>query len=128
MTTPHILVTNDDGVSSPGLLALKQALESYGRVSVIAPDSKRSAIGRGITIHNPLHVDEVRLADGSEALATDGTPVECVRFDFGGPAMTSGGTCELDCRRPDASCPDGMECIQLSMDGGGGVAICDYFH
>jgi 5'-nucleotidase len=69
MTTPHILVTNDDGVTSPGLLALKQALESYG-----------SAIGRGITIHNPLHVEEVRLADGSEALATDGTPVDCVRF------------------------------------------------
>jgi 5'-nucleotidase len=76
----HILVTNDDGVHSPGLLALKQALEPFGRVSVIAPDSNRSAIGRGITIHQPLHVEEVRLADGSEALATDGTPVDCVRF------------------------------------------------
>jgi 5'-nucleotidase len=76
----HILVTNDDGVDSPGLLALKQALEPMGRVSVIAPDSNRSAIGRGITIHNPLHVEEVRLADGSTALATDGTPVDCVRF------------------------------------------------
>jgi 5'/3'-nucleotidase len=76
----HILVTNDDGVQSPGLLAMKQALEPYGRVSVIAPDSNRSAIGRGITIHQPLHVEEVRLADGSEALATDGTPVDCVRF------------------------------------------------
>ncbi len=76
----HILVTNDDGVHSPGLLALKQALESLGRVSVIAPDSNRSAIGRGITIHNPLHVEEVRLADGSPAFATDGTPVDCVRF------------------------------------------------
>jgi 5'-nucleotidase len=76
----HILVTNDDGVDSPGLLALKRALEPYGRVSVIAPDSNRSAIGRGITIHNPLHVEEVQLADGSSALATDGTPVDCVRF------------------------------------------------
>ena len=76
----HILVTNDDGVNSPGLLALKQALEPLGRVSVIAPDGNRSAIGRGITIHNPLHVEEVRLADGSPALATDGTPVDCVRF------------------------------------------------
>ena len=71
----HILVTNDDGVHSPGLLALKQALEPLGRVSVIAPDSNRSAIGRGITIHHPLHVEEVRLADGSAAFATDGTPV-----------------------------------------------------
>jgi 5'-nucleotidase len=76
----HILVTNDDGVRSPGLLAMKQALEPYGRVSVIAPDSNRSAIGRGITIHNPLHVEEVTLEDGSLALATDGTPVDCVRF------------------------------------------------
>lgn len=76
----HILVTNDDGVTSPGLLALKVALESVGRVSVIAPDSNRSAIGRGITIHNPLHVEEVELSDGSVALATDGTPVDCVRF------------------------------------------------
>jgi 5'-nucleotidase len=76
----HILVTNDDGVNSPGLLALKQALEDVGRVSVIAPDSNRSAIGRGITIHNPLHVEEVRLADDSPAFATDGTPVDCVRF------------------------------------------------
>ena len=76
----HILVTNDDGVDSPGLLALKQALEPVGRVSVIAPDRNRSAIARGITIHNPLHVEEVRLADGSPAFATDGTPVDCVRF------------------------------------------------
>ena len=76
----NILVTNDDGVTSPGLLAIKQALEPYGRVSVIAPDSNRSAIGRGITIHNPLHVEEVALADGSPAFATDGTPVDCVRF------------------------------------------------
>jgi 5'-nucleotidase len=80
MSVPHILVTNDDGVHSAGLLALAQALRTVGDVSVIAPDSNRSAIGRGITIHNPLHVEEVELADGSPALATDGTPVDCVRF------------------------------------------------
>ncbi len=76
----HILVTNDDGVDSPGLLALKQALESVGRVSVIAPDRNRSAIARGITIRESLTVEERRLADGSPAYATDGTPVDCVRF------------------------------------------------
>ncbi len=80
MSVPHILVTNDDGVHSAGLLALAQALRQVGDVSVIAPDSNRSAIGRGITIHNPLHVEEVALADGAPALATDGTPVDCVRF------------------------------------------------
>jgi 5'-nucleotidase len=76
----HILVTNDDGVFSPGLLALKRALEGVGRVSVVAPDRNRSAIGRGITIHDPLHVEQVELEDGSLAYATDGTPVDCVRF------------------------------------------------
>lgn len=80
MSVPHILVTNDDGVHSAGLLAIAQALRAVGDVSVIAPDSNRSAIGRGITIHNPLHVEEVALADGTPALATDGTPVDCVRF------------------------------------------------
>jgi 5'-nucleotidase len=76
----HILVTNDDGVFSPGLLALKRALEVVGRVSVIAPDRNRSAIARMITIHDPLHVEQVELDDGSVAYATDGTPVDCVRF------------------------------------------------
>lgn len=76
----HILVTNDDGVASPGLFALVTALRRVGHVSVIAPDRNRSAIARGITIHTPLHVEEVELADGSPALATDGTPVDCVRF------------------------------------------------
>lgn len=76
----HILVTNDDGVASPGLFALVAALRGVGHVSVIAPDRNRSAIARGITIHSPLHVEEVSLADGSTALATDGTPVDCVRF------------------------------------------------
>ena len=76
----HILVTNDDGVFSPGLLALKGALERVGRVSVIAPDRNRSAIARMITIHDPLHVEQVELDDGSLAYATDGTPVDCVRF------------------------------------------------
>jgi 5'-nucleotidase len=76
----HILVTNDDGVASPGLLALKQALEPLGWVSVIAPDRNRSGIARGITISTSLTVEEVRLADGSLAYSTDGTPVDCVRL------------------------------------------------
>lgn len=76
----HILVTNDDGIDSPGLLALKQALDPLGDVSVIAPDSNRSATARSITIRRPLHVEERRLADGSLGYATDGTPVDCVRF------------------------------------------------
>src|SRR5579871_215864 len=76
----RILLTNDDGVTSRGLLAARRALEPVGDVSVIAPDSNRSAVGRGITINRPLTVTEVALRDGSPAFATDGTPVDCVRF------------------------------------------------
>lgn len=76
----HILVTNDDGIDSPGLFALKQALDPLGTVSVIAPDSNRSATARSITIRRPLEVREVTLPDGSIGHATDGTPVDCVRF------------------------------------------------
>ena len=76
----HILLTNDDGVDSPGLAAMAAALSALGRLSVIAPDRNRSGIGRGITIHSPLHVEEAGLSDGRPGLATDGTPVDCVRF------------------------------------------------
>jgi 5'-nucleotidase len=76
----RILLTNDDGVTSRGLYAAKQALEQVGEVAVIAPDSNRSAVGRGITIHRALTVTEVTLRDGSTGYATDGTPVDCVRF------------------------------------------------
>lgn len=76
----RILLTNDDGITSRGLYAAKRALEQVGDVAVIAPDSNRSAVGRGITIHRSLTVTEVRLRDGSVGFATDGTPVDCVRF------------------------------------------------
>lgn len=76
----HIFVTNDDGIESPGLFALKQALDPLGDVSVIAPDGNRSAMARSITIRRPLEVDEVQFPDGSTGYATDGTPVDCVRF------------------------------------------------
>ena len=75
-----ILLTNDDGISSRGLFEAKQALDAVGDVAVIAPDSNRSAVGRGITIHRPLTVTEVELRDGTRGFATDGTPVDCVRF------------------------------------------------
>ena len=73
-------MTNDDGVDAPGILALKQAVDSLGEVFVIAPDTNRSAIGRGITIHDPLVVDEVAMADGTKAFSISGTPVDCVRL------------------------------------------------
>lgn len=77
---PHILVTNDDGVFAPGLLALAQALRRLDgvEVSVLAPDRNWSASGHVKTLHRPLRVWEVELDDGTRALTSDGAPSDCV--------------------------------------------------
>ena len=75
---PYILVTNDDGVEAPGLLALKKAMESVGEVAVFAPDHNWSAAGHPRTMHKPLRVEEVRLADGTLAYTSNGAPSDCV--------------------------------------------------
>lgn len=74
----HILVTNDDGVQAPGLLALAQEMRALGNVTVLAPDHNWSASGHVKTLHRPLRVKETQLADGSKALASDGAPSDCV--------------------------------------------------
>ncbi len=78
----RVLITNDDGISAKGLQALRRALVELPEleVSVIAPDSNRSATARSITTRSPLWVQEVEFEDGSMGFATDGTPVDCVRF------------------------------------------------
>jgi len=74
----HILVTNDDGVTAPGLLALAKEMRTLGRVTIMAPDRNWSASGHVKTMHRPMRVKEVQLPDGSTALATDGAPSDCV--------------------------------------------------
>ena len=74
----HILATNDDGVFAPGLMVLVQELRKVGKVSVVAPDHNWSASGHVKTLHRPLLVKEVQLADGSYAYACDGAPSDCV--------------------------------------------------
>jgi 5'-nucleotidase len=77
-----ILLTNDDGIQAIGLHAMRRALLELPDVelAVIAPDSNRSATARSITTRTPLWVEEFELDDGTTAYATDGTPVDCVRF------------------------------------------------
>ncbi len=77
-----VLLTNDDGIMAEGLQALRRALLDVPGVelAVIAPDSNRSAVGRGITTRRPLWVEEIDFGDGTVGYATDGTPVDCVRF------------------------------------------------
>ncbi len=78
----RVLLTNDDGLSAPGLQALRRALLEIDGIEldVIAPDSNRSATARSITTRSPLWVEEIRFDDGTVGHATDGTPVDCVRF------------------------------------------------
>ena len=74
----HILVTNDDGVTAPGLLALAQEIRKLGKVTVFAPDRNWSASGHVKTMDRPLRVRETTLADGSAAFTSDGAPSDCV--------------------------------------------------
>jgi 5'-nucleotidase len=78
----RVLLTNDDGITATGLNALRRALLELPDVEleVIAPDSNRSATGRAVTLRDPIWVEEVEFGDGTTGFATDGTPVDCVRF------------------------------------------------
>ena len=78
----RVLLTNDDGIEAEGLQALRRALLELPDVelAVIAPDGNRSAMARSITTRRPLWVQEVEFGDGTVGYATDGTPVDCVRF------------------------------------------------
>src|SRR5687767_4460075 len=73
-----ILLTNDDGVTSEGLFALKECLAPDHDIVVLAPDRNWSISGHTRTMDRPLRVTEVKLRDGSPAFSTDGTPSDCV--------------------------------------------------
>ena len=79
---PTILITNDDGVTAPGLRNLIEAVMDLGKVVVVAPDSPQSGMGHAITIGKPLRLDAVSTFDdlGIEAYQCSGTPVDCVKL------------------------------------------------
>jgi 5'-nucleotidase len=84
---PLILVTNDDGISAPGIIALASALRALADVVVAAPDRERSATSHSISLDRPLRVDELE----PQVFSIDGTPVDCVYL----------GLLHLVPRRPD---------------------------
>ena len=61
-TKPIILVTNDDGISAPGIRALIEVMAEIGEVVVVAPDSPQSAMGHAITINSTLHLNKISKA------------------------------------------------------------------
>ncbi|MBC8766407.1 5'/3'-nucleotidase SurE [Arenibacter sp. BSSL-BM3] len=94
MAKPLILVTNDDGITAPGLRALIRFIKDIGDVVVVAPDSPQSGMGHAITIDNTLYIKKltVDLENGAkEEYSCSGTPADCVKL----------GLQELLDRRPD---------------------------
>jgi 5'-nucleotidase len=76
----HILICNDDGIYAPGIRVLHEAVEPLGRVSVVAPDSERSAVGHAITVSSPLKAKRVDLPGAFAGQAVTGTPADCVKL------------------------------------------------
>jgi 5'-nucleotidase len=76
----NILVTNDDGINSPGIFALATALKEVGNVFVVAPDRQQSAVGHALTVSDPLRVTPFHLEREFFGLAVTGTPADCVKL------------------------------------------------
>jgi len=74
----RILVSNDDGIFSPGIKALAKVAAEFGQVRIVAPDVEQSAMSHAITVRRPLHYTKTPLEDGLEGYRVDGTPADCV--------------------------------------------------
>lgn len=80
MQKPLILVTNDDGITAPGIRSLVEFMNEIGEVVVVAPNSPQSGKGHAITINSTLTFEEISLAGPQKDFAISGTPVDCVKF------------------------------------------------
>ena len=78
---PLILVTNDDGITAPGLRTLIEVMKTIGEVVVVAPDSPQSAMGHAITVNSTLYVEDVKIDSGGDTeYSCSGTPADCVKL------------------------------------------------
>ena len=80
MDIPVILVTNDDGITAPGIRALVNAVKDLGKVIVVAPDSPQSGMGHAVTIGEPLRLHKTEVFEGIDSWECSGTPVDCVKL------------------------------------------------
>ncbi|MFI5154013.1 MAG: 5'/3'-nucleotidase SurE [Chitinophagales bacterium] len=78
--SPVILITNDDGVSAPGIRNLVESVKDLGKIVVVAPDKPQSGMGHAITIGVPLRLHPIHIYEGVEAWQCSGTPVDCVKL------------------------------------------------
>ena len=85
---PLILISNDDGITAPGIAALVESMKLLGNVVVVAPDSPQSGMGHAITINHPLRMEKVHIFDEVDAYQCSGTPA------FSGP----GGRHSIHCQ------------------------------
>ena len=77
---PVILITNDDGVTAPGIINLVEAVKDLGKIVVVAPDKPQSGMGHAITIGQPLRLHKLHTRDNVETWSCTGTPVDCVKL------------------------------------------------
>lgn len=77
---PLILITNDDGIHAPGIIALVKVAQKFGDVFVVAPDQPQSGMGHAITINSTIRVEKINAHVGAEAWSCSGTPVDCVKM------------------------------------------------
>ena len=80
MKKPKILITNDDGISAPGIRYLWEALADFGDLYVVAPATEKSGVGLAITLRDPIQIQTVEWKNGAPAWKVTGTPADCVRL------------------------------------------------
>ncbi len=77
---PLILITNDDGITSKGILTLINAVRDLGEIYVVAPDSPNSGMGHAITVDSTIHIKKSNISEGIESFECSGTPADCVKL------------------------------------------------
>lgn len=77
---PLILITNDDGITAPGIRALVEAVKDLGEIVIVAPDSPQSAMGHAVTISKPLRLDKTNHFGEISSYQCSGTPADCVKL------------------------------------------------
>src|SRR5258708_34093123 len=89
----RILIANDDGIYSPGIVALAEVATRFGEVRIVAPDVEQSSMGHAVTANRPLNYQKARLKD-FDAYRVNGTPADCVALGlplWGGAALVLSG-------------------------------------